>query len=85
MKQIVKIKNLTVNFSNNDAIDKDGDLLEDSEKLETLVMTLRIIAEDPFFLNKMIIIPDDCEKYGFSEGKFKFSTMFQFLADMLEE
>lgn len=83
MKQIVKIKNLNVNFSNN-AIDKDVDSLKDSEKMETLIMTLRIISEDPYFLNKKVIIPDNCEKYGFSEGKHKISTILYFLADMLE-
>ena len=84
MKQIVKIKNLTVNFSN-DAIDKDADSLKDYEKMETLIMTLRIISEDPFFSNKKVLIPDNCEKYGFSEGWHNLPRMLYFLADMLEE
>ena len=84
MKQIVKIKNLTVNFSNN-AIVEDADSLKDSEKMETLIMTLRIISEDPFFSNKKVLIPDNCEKYGFSEGWHNLPRMLYFLADMLEE
>lgn len=85
MKQIVKIKNLTVNLSNNNATENEDDKLKDSEKMETLVMTLRIISEDPFFLNKKVLIPDNCEKYGFSEGWHKLPKILYFLADMLEE
>jgi hypothetical protein len=32
-----------------------------------------------------LIIPDECEIYGFSEGKHNLGILLHFLADMLEE
>lgn len=32
-----------------------------------------------------IHIPDDCEKYGFVDGKHNIGQMMRFFADMLEE
>jgi hypothetical protein len=32
-----------------------------------------------------LFIPDECEKYGFVEGKHNLGTLLHFLADMLEE
>lgn len=31
-----------------------------------------------------LIIPDDCEKYGFVQGEHDLSTLLHFLADMIE-
>ncbi len=32
-----------------------------------------------------IYIPDECEKYGFVQGKYKIGEMIKFFADMLDE
>lgn len=45
---------------------------------------LRIISEDKRFSGQTIVIPDDCEQYGFAEGEFKLPELLYFLADMLE-
>ena len=45
---------------------------------------LRIISEDSRFANQTVVIPDDCEKYGFAEGEFDLPQLLEFLADMLE-
>lgn len=56
-----------------------------SEKIDILVRVLRLVSKDEDIKIRSVIIPDDCEKYGFAEGKFDLSTMLHFLADMLEE
>ena len=35
-------------------------------------------------VNQTVIIPNNCEKYGFVEGEHKLDTLLHFLADMLE-
>jgi len=56
-----------------------------SEKIAILVKALRLVAKDDFIKSKELYIPDDCQKYGFAEGKHNLGTMVQFFADMLEE
>jgi len=56
-----------------------------SEKIAILVKALRLVAKDEFIKSQELYIPDDCEKYGFAEGKHNLGTMVQFFADMLEE
>ena len=87
MKSTTNIENLnvTINIATNNSTTNESELANDSEKMELLVSTLRIIAEDPYFADKKLVIPDKCEKYGFSEGNFELPTMLQFFADMLQE
>lgn len=56
-----------------------------SEKIEILVNALRLVSMDNFIKIQALIIPDDCEKYGFVEGYHNLGTLLHFLADMLEE
>lgn len=82
---MISISNLTINFSQSSSIlDKP---LENQSKIvvrEELTSLLRIISEDPRILGQTVLIPDDCEKYGFAEGTFDLPTLLHFLADMLE-
>lgn len=56
-----------------------------SEKIAILVKALRLVAKDEFIKSQELYIPDECEQYGFAEGKHNLGTMVQFFADMLEE
>lgn len=56
-----------------------------SNKISILVDVLRLVSDDDEIKNRTLYIPDDCEGYGFAEGKHDLSTLFHFLADMLEE
>tara|TARA_R110002072_G_scaffold287464_3_gene453110 strand:+ start:14044 stop:14286 length:243 start_codon:yes stop_codon:yes gene_type:complete len=56
-----------------------------SKKIAILVQALRLVAKDEFIKSQELYIPDDCEKYGFAEGRHNLGTMVQFFADMLEE
>jgi hypothetical protein len=56
-----------------------------SSKIKVLVDALRLASEDKDIKNEILLIPDDCEKYGFAEGKHNLSLVLHFLADMLEE
>ncbi len=56
-----------------------------SEKIKILVNALRLVSTDPDIKIRDLIIPDDCEKYGFAEGEHNLSVLLHFLADMLEE
>jgi hypothetical protein len=82
---MIKIENLTININK---ISVDDDEVLDSEipsvVRDELVSTLRIISEDSRFANQTVVIPDDCEKYGFAEGEFDLPQLLEFLADMLE-
>lgn len=82
---MIKIENLTININK---ISVDDDEVLDSQipsvVRDELVSTLRIISEDSRFTNQTVVIPDDCEKYGFAEGEFDLPDLFAFLADMLE-
>lgn len=82
---MIKIENLTINI--NKVSLEDDELLNSqipSVVREELVSTLRIISEDSRFADQTVIIPDDCEKYGFAEGEFDLPQLLEFLADMLE-
>ena len=82
---MIKIENLTINI--NKLSVEDDELLESqipSVVRDELVSTLRIISEDSRFAGQTVIIPDDCEKYGFMEGEFDLPELLEFLADMLE-
>jgi len=50
-----------------------------------MVNNLRLWADNFDIRNEEIYILDDCEKYGFFEGKHNIGKMIRFLADMLEE
>lgn len=82
---MIKIENLTININK---ISVDDDEVLDSQipsvVRDELVSTLRIISEDTRFANQTVVIPDDCEKYGFAEGEFDLPQLLEFLADMLE-
>lgn len=82
---MIKIENLTININK---ISVDDDEVLDSQissvVRDELINTLRIISEDSRFANQTVIIPDDCEKYGFAEGEFDLPQLLEFLADMLE-
>lgn len=56
-----------------------------SEKIEILVNALRLVSTDDFIKIQRLIIPDNCEKYGFAEGNHNLGLLLHFLADMLEE
>lgn len=82
---MINIKNLTINIGAtssefNDLLDSDDAVVVRDE----LVNMLRIISKDKRFFDQTIVIPDDCEQYGFAEGEFKLPELLYFLADMLE-
>ena len=82
---MINIKNLTINISptssaSNEFLDTGDSLIVRDE----LVSMLRIISEDPRFLRQTVVIPDECEQYGFVEGEFDLPSLLYFLSDMLE-
>jgi hypothetical protein len=86
MEPIIKIKKLTITTSksskNKEGINKK---IKKSKKMSALVDTLRIIALDKHLKDKSVLIPDECEKYGFTKGNHNLGNLLYFLADMLEE
>lgn len=65
---------------------KPADLISRrSHKIKVLVDALRMVSEDCDISKETLLIPDDCEKYGFVEGKHNLGILLHFLADMLEE
>ncbi len=56
-----------------------------SHKIKVLVDALRMVSEDCDISKETLIIPDECEQYGFIEGKHNLGILLHFLADMLEE
>jgi hypothetical protein len=56
-----------------------------SHKIKILVDALRLVSQDKDISKETLIIPDECEIYGFSEGKHNLGILLHFLADMLEE
>ncbi len=56
-----------------------------SEKISILVNALRLVSSDSDIKFRDLVIPDNCEKYGFTEGSHELGTLLHFLADMLEE
>ena len=85
---MIKIENLTINIHKLSVEQEGSDELQDSQVpsvvRDELVSTLRIISEDSRFSGQTVVIPDECEKYGFAEGEFDLPQLLEFLADMLE-
>lgn len=54
-------------------------------KISLIIANLRILAKEEDIINSQVLIPDECEKYGFSEGSHNLENLLLFLADMLEE
>lgn len=85
---MIKIENLTVNIHKMSVETENNDELLDSQILavvrDELVSTLRIISEDSRFAGQTVVIPDECEQYGFAQGEFNLPQLLEFLADMLE-
>lgn len=85
---MIKIENLTINIHKMSVEQEGDDELLDSEipavVRDELVSTLRIISEDSRFAGQTVVIPDECEQYGFAEGEFDLPQLLEFLADMLE-
>ena len=80
---MIHIENITINIQSSDI----GELLNPQSPVivrNELVNTLRIISEYPRFLGQTVIIPDDYEHHGFTDGKYDLPTLLYFLADMLE-
>jgi len=50
-----------------------------------IVDFMRLWADNFDIKDEKIYIPDECEKYGFVEGKHNVGQMMRFFADMLEE
>ncbi len=85
---MIKIENLTINIHKVSVEQEGDDELLDSQipalVRDELVSTLRIISEDSRFAGQTVVIPDECEKYGFAEGEHDLPQLLEFLADMLE-
>jgi hypothetical protein len=58
---------------------------EPDKKIKTLVETLRFLSHEHKIASMKLLIPDDCEKYGFVKGEHNLGVFLHFLADMLEE
>lgn len=56
-----------------------------SEKITILVNALRLVSNDSEIKLRELIIPEGCEKHGFTEGYHNLGNILHFLADMLEE
>ena len=83
---MIKIENLTVNIHKM-IVEQEEELLESQIPAvvrDELVSTLRIISEDSRFAGQTVVIPDECEQYGFVQGEFDLPQLLEFLADMLE-
>ena len=50
-----------------------------------IIENLRTLAKEDNIKNNDVLIPDECEKYGFVEGSHNLEDLLLFLADMLEE
>ena len=85
---MIKIENLTINIHNLSVEQEDSNDLQESQLpsvvRDELINSLRIISEDSRFSGQTVIIPDECEKYGFAEGEFELPQLLEFLSDMLE-
>lgn len=82
---MITIENLTININND--LSQCDDLLNTKSPVivrDELVSTLRIISKDQRFVGQTIVMPDNCEQYGFAEGEFDLPKLLYFLADMLE-
>lgn len=84
---MLNIENVTINIQQTPNTNVSDTTLDSQSPVvvrDGLVSTLRIISEDPRLLGQQILIPEDCEQYGFAEGSFDIPTLLHFLADMLE-
>lgn len=84
---MINIESITINIQQAPTKNIDDEALGSQSPVavrDELVNTLRIISKDPRFLDQQVLIPDDCEQYGFVEGSFDIPTLLHFLADMLE-
>ena len=82
---MINIENFTINV--NATPSETDDLLKTQSPVavrDELTNMLRTISEDPRFLRQTVVIPDECEQYGFVEGEFDLPSLLYFLADMLE-
>lgn len=82
---MVNIENLTINIDTKSSV--FNEFLDSQDSLivrDELVNMLRIISEDERFSKQTVVIPDDCEQYGFAEGEFNLPELLYFLADMLD-
>lgn len=81
----MNIQNLTINIHQHSPIDDELEASADPAIIrDELVNLLRIISQDKRLVEQTVIIPDNCEQYGFAEGEFDLPTLLHFLADMLE-
>ncbi len=82
---MINIKNLTIKINyTSDIIDESISTKSPVVVRDELIHLLRIIGEDQRFVGQTVVIPDDCEEYGFAEGEFNLPKLLYFLADMLE-
>ena len=82
---MINIENITINVNSVfDIVDESIDTQSPVIVRDELVDLLRIIGEDKRFVGQTVVIPDDCEQYGFAEGEFDLPKLLYFLADMLE-
>lgn len=82
---MVNIENLTINIGTKSSASNEFlDSQDSSVVRDELVSMLRIISKDERFSKQTVVIPDDCEQYGFAQGEFKLPELLYFLADMLE-
>ena len=82
---MITIENFSINI-NTDSLgsNEHKDTLNPLLVRDELVNLLRIISEDKRFIGQTVVIPDNCEEYGFAEGEFNLPKLLHFLADMLE-
>jgi hypothetical protein len=85
MTDITVLNNKVTIFSNKIKRDSSFYMSLPSEKIEALVRALRLVSQDDEIRVRELLIPDECEKYGFSEGSHNLGELLHFLADMLEE
>lgn len=82
---MISIENLTININSVlNTVDEPIDTQSPVIVRDELVELLRIISKDQRFVGQTVVIPDDCEQYGFAEGEFNLPKLLHFLADMLE-
>nr|WP_299036980.1 hypothetical protein [uncultured Psychrobacter sp.] len=82
---MISIESLTINVNSiSDTVNESVDMRSPVIVRDELVELLRIISKDQRFFEQTVVIPDDCEQYGFTEGEFDLPKLLHFLADMLE-
>lgn len=80
----VMVKEVKTGLSNQNVLEARVDFVNKGIAMRAIVNTLRTWAKDPIIKDETVIIPDECEKYGFVEGEHNVAEMLHFLADMLE-